>query len=438
MNQRGDAEVTYCVLADERDDGGFATDAPITSLLEASPQQRASVTTSFECVTLIAKTDHGDQNRFAHLKSVYIENDRWAAHLVGSSNFTAPGTGVAATISNYEANLLYIVRGDLSESIRREMRASVPAGIPINTDDLHEVDREDIDVTLDDEVSIGLPPFFASVVYRGGAYGKPLQISFDTSDLRLDEIEPWQIMQADTGTELYSNTLWYERGRPTIVELDPSDGAAPSVLRVVWGTEKRTNWWPVILHNQAALPPPEELRNLPLELLIAILSSARPLHQIIGKLGKHSDARSDFEESAIADPHKRVDTSSFILQRTRRASWALERMRERIERPVVSREQLEWRLRDPIGILAFVNAVAGEEEMTSIERQFLLAEIAVELKRVRLEERPGCLDPAIIERELDAIVADIHKQLRRDYRSLPQTASDYLDSVLDATAGGAR
>ena len=55
-----------------------------------------------------------------------------------------------------------------------------------------------------------------------------------------------------------------------------------------------------------------------------ILSSARPLHRVLkGYLKRRKKHDGDGGDGVLVDPHKRVDTSQFLLQRTRRISWAL-------------------------------------------------------------------------------------------------------------------
>jgi len=84
-----------------------------------------------------------------------------------------------------------------------------------------------------------------------------------------------------------------------------------------------------------------------------------------------------------------------------------------------------------IGVVAFVKAIVGETE--PIERQFLLAEIAAELMRMRVEDRRGCLRADVIREEIQAIVRDIRSQIEREREGLPKSARRYLEAMLDAT-----
>jgi hypothetical protein len=119
------------------------------------------------------------------------------------------------------------------------------------------------------------------------------------------------------------------------------------------------------------------------------------------------------------DPHKRVDTSSFLLQRTRRLSWALAALRERLSQPVPSREALEWRLRGHCGVMALVHAVLSEDRPAS-EKAFLLTEIAVELARVVPQHAPGYLSRQAVRAALRECIREIQRRIQADgLRSVP-------------------
>jgi hypothetical protein len=113
------------------------------------------------------------------------------------------------------------------------------------------------------------------------------------------------------------------------------------------------------------------------------------------------------------DPHKRVDTSSFLLQRTRRLSWTLAALRERLSQPVPSREALEWRLRGHCGVMALVHAVLSEDRPAS-EKAFLLTEIAVELARVVPQHAPGCLPRREVHAALRGCIREIRRRIPAD------------------------
>jgi hypothetical protein len=168
-------------------------------------------------------------------------------------------------------------------------------------------------------------------------------------------------------------------------------------------------WWPVNVVDGDALPPPDALKDLPLEVLIDILTSAKPLHEVLKRWTKQQAKGGLSNEGLSLDPHKRIDTSAFLLQRTRRVSWALAALRQRLEQPVVSEQSLAWRLRGPVGVLAFAQAIGKDasSEPRAAERCFLLTELCAELARARPQEAPGSLPAAHVRASLRELIHEI-------------------------------
>jgi hypothetical protein len=159
------------------------------------------------------------------------------------------------------------------------------------------------------------------------------------------------------------------------------------------------------------------LTDLPLDKLIEILTSAKPLHQILTQRSPQNGSSVEKNGVIEVDPHARVDTSTFLLQRTRRVSWALDALRDRLERPVASAEALNWRLRGPVGVEAISRAIIKEAK-SSEEGAFLLVELILELARVRPGEMPGGLSVQEIKSELRRIINQLSTRLSTE--SLPQ------------------
>src|SRR5690606_14081087 len=106
----------------------------------------------------------------------------------------------------------------------------------------------------------------------------------------------------------------------------------------------------------------EELRDLPLELLLEILTSAAPLHRVVMRWRERQEElqKNKFESAQDLDALSRVNVSSFILQRTRRVSAALTALRRSLERPIASKESLAWRIAGPVGVEAVTKAIEAE------------------------------------------------------------------------------
>ena len=220
----------------------------------------------------------------------------------------------------------------------------------------------------------------------------------------------WKLLHEDKEEVVFTETHWRSQRRPLQVRLEWREDRPPSAFRVKWHDGAGEAWWPVNARDAASLPPPSELRNLSLDALIEILTSARPLHQVMRRwLQRRNDGASEGESPQL-DPHKRVDTSGFLIQRTRRISWALAALRERLAQPVPSREALNWRLHGPHGVMALVNAI-GQEDRPEQEKCFLLAEIAVELARVIPRHALGCLQRRQVSAALRECVREIRSRI---------------------------
>jgi hypothetical protein len=187
-------------------------------------------------------------------------------------------------------------------------------------------------------------------------------------------------------------------------ECDP-----PVVLRVAWGEQNHTAGWPVNVVDTRTLPPPDALRNLSLEELLEVLSSTRPLHNAVVEVLRRRERRQS--NDVELDPHKRVNTATFLLQRTKRVALALERLRERLERPVGSVEALDWRLLGPIGPSA-LGAAFRKDARSPDEARFFTAELALALKRVRAKETArGGVEVSLIRKRLAATITDLEARI---------------------------
>jgi hypothetical protein len=204
----------------------------------------------------------------------------------------------------------------------------------------------------------------------------------------------------------------------------------PFVLEVSWGYDNGTAvaTWPVNASNPASLPPPEALKNLTLEELLEILASTRPVSEaVIRVLQKRTKAR---QLNIELDPLKRFDSQAFLLRRTKRVAAALEGLRERLERPVLTEDAFEWRLQGPIGPIALAEAFVREASLPG-EAKFYLAELALTLRRVdRKQAATGGLSAAVISELLLSTV----RHLENRAAALPSTQET---AMLDEYANAA-
>lgn len=408
MAKRGDRNISFYVPSEDLLDGKLRLGIPRQIVDEAKERADVSV---YEVLR-----EQDNEVRLLHAKMLVLANEGWEMTLMGSSNFTRAGLGVDTPDQrpvNFEANLAYLTREGESEI--RKLQDVWPA---INDEEVDLSSRKLVweptdECSGEDAGSIPLPLGFREAVFAPGKAQRLIIV--------LEEKLPttWNICDQDDISVLSSKTWNRKAGRH---EFDWTGRPVPFALTVTWQGAKReksfTVSWPVNVLDPATLPPPEELASLNLEELIQVLSSTRPLHiAVVQALERRS--RNLHAKDIQLDPHKRINTETFLLRRTKRVALALEHLRERLEKPVLTRETFEWRLRGPVGPLAFANAFLKEARNTS-EAAFFLAELALTLKRMDISQAAeGGLKANTIRDSLTACLADIRALLKPIRKRLP-------------------
>lgn len=408
LNQRGTACVYYYVRAeDNKDEKQLIIKAP-ESLLKSAPNQRSSIEIRFAKVTELFDTKEIKEFRPLHIKSIWLQNDEWVLYAIGSSNFTTLGTGVGST-ANFEANIVYLAsRTQNKATVNLFEKSSLSKD---NKDNLvideHTVwERQANEDEPDSECPTLLPSVFDYAIYgRDEQMVSFVRFYFSSQDLP----KGFSISHEDGKEVFYDERKWMEDGKPLEHRLAWKSDLPPSGFNVIWDDAKNSAWWPVNIENASALPPPPELKDLPMEVLMSILTSARPLHQVIGAWLKKKQATQGNKQKPVVDPHKKVDTTKFLFQRTRQISWALRSLKERLERPFYTKESLHWRLRGPIGVLTLAQTIIKEGKSED-EKAYLIAEIVLELGRINHKE-----DARSLKRE------DVTEELRRIIREIKET-----------------
>jgi hypothetical protein len=330
---------------------------------------------------------------------------------MGSSNFTSPGLGLGK-VANLEANLVYLINHSKHGRAHRELDRVWLEGIPVSRN--YRFTQESLSDEGQDSPApdaIKLPRFFGDATYAMGVKNQfVLELTFDGNPP-----PGWLIQHESRDDVLFRERDWVRGGRRRTIQIPWNDPRPPSAVRVRWRGLVLPVWWPVNIRDTKALPPPEVLRELSLDELVAILTSAGPLHQVMKRL-RQQPQRKAGNNADNTDPHRRVDTSQFLIQRTRRVTWALNAIRERLEQPASSPETLHWRLYGPVGVLKFAEAIEREAKSPS-ERCFLLAELGLTLGRVQPKPSPHCLSRTEIRNALHALIRELQKRVTK---SMPQ------------------
>ena len=411
-----------------------AEDVPITGevLLHAPQSLRDAAPSEGRAGTTFHRLPD-EPLRPLHAKAMWLESDAWAGYLIGSSNFTSAGLGLSRT-PNREANLFYLMHRERNAADYRAASLAFPPSEPVSLDaelrwqpSVNEDESGDASVTL-------LPKAFAAAIFTrddGGRFA-----------LRLILSEPppagWRLCVNETDQVLYSADQWIDAGNPLQFTIAWSaDRPAPYGLTVWWQGSGGSAWWPINIESNAALPPPDELRGLPLDVVIDVLTSGRPLHKVMRAWLNRRKKDNGGPEGIELDPHKRVDTSEFLLQRTRRVSWLLRALRERLERPLATRESLTWRLDGPVGVQAVARALIEEagRRQSADERCFLLSELALELTRVRLSTSSPDVSVEDAKRDVGKAIQRILVQIDSGSIAEGSNLRRYVDHVLQQIGG---
>lgn len=363
--------------------------------------------------------------RGLHAKVLLIESDDWIAAMVGSSNATSAGLGLHATRGHVELNVW--IGCPSGSALANVLRALVPIGDPLEPG----ADEWDPAPDEDEPTTPPLHPAFRwCTVKASPPPSVSLEIDWESAptDFRVSTPGGGVLLDASSAD-----------GSPqgAAVEVTLPDAVLPSYLVVRWSERGETcvATWAANIDDRTALPPPADLADLPVEVLLAALASSRPLPRALEDELRRREQSSDIgDRGDELDPLKRFDSSGLLLQRTRHLSLALWRLSERLSRPVTSLDVLRWRLHGVIGPVSIADgllAAARDDRAVPGESNFLLAELALTVANVDW----ASVAPSIPRRELEREIHEVLEAIDRHAASLPVTSDEGLARyVADALA----
>jgi hypothetical protein len=359
-----------------------------------------------------------EEVRTLHAKVVLLESPSWVAALVGSSNFTRAGLGIGGG-GNVEVGLAIGARAD--SDVAAALRLLVLPGDEVTgTVDLEPCEDSE-------EQAVPVPAAFVSALADPG----PPPVLF--LHLQPSVLPSWWEITTLDGAVLASS----ERYEPGVATIERRVEEPPFVVAIAWEDAdgmRQQGKLPVNVTDPAALPPPAELRMLPIEALLRALGSTRPLHEgLADEIGRivRADAAPGGADAEL-DALKRFSPSGLLLQRTKELSYALAGMRERLSRPAASLDAFRWRLTGPFGPRAIAEGLvrqADERGSLDGEASFLLAEIALTLGDVDLDAACRHLDgqhddAQSVLRDAVAALAEL-----REGRTEEPSIADYADAA---------
>jgi hypothetical protein len=397
MRTRGDTSVCYQAPSDSAEGDRHIVNAPASILLQKPGRRSAKV--AIAGIPQISSDEKGNSVlRALHAKVIHLRDDRWSLAMLGSSNFTSKGLGLVPHC-NIEANLVYRIDESSDRNLVKNFEQSLPLGNELDAEKVIWTPSKDECESDSDSVPILPPGFESATLLMLPDKGRIVRLTFSDTLPATWTVSPDGILET-----LIDVTEWKRQGSPKSVEIPWTKLAAPSGLEVHLPDERLAAWWAVNIADPSALPPPEELCDLPLELLLEILTSAAPLYRVVMRWRDRQQVlqKNKFESTQDLDALSRVNVSSFILQRTRRVSKALMALRRSLERPIASKESLVWRISGPVGVEAVIKAIESEARSPE-ETAFLLTELSLELRRVRPSESPFGPTPEEVQAAIDEV-----------------------------------
>jgi hypothetical protein len=411
----GDRSISFRCVGDQRPDK--TVEATIPRQLFEHPKKHPRMQHVLE---LVASRTKGEEAtvRPLHSKVIVLEGGGSSVFLLGSSNFTVKGLGLD-TRPNAELNLAYVVSAAAGRFLEACLAALPPAEAVDKSRDVSFLEVSG-DSGADDATNILLPAGFDEALFEPRGSGGLLHLRLAAADVPQNfkiHAPDGQLVLSSVSWDRSAGTVQHEIDRPV------------SSLTVQWQLPDGT-WvsatWVVNVTELGLLPPPSELAQLNLEDLIAILTSARPIHWLLAeRLTARENGGEAINIEAI-DPHQKVDTSRFLMRRMRRLARALEGLRNRLESPVATIDGLRWRLQGPFGPVALAKAVLSKGGSGA---PFFIAEIAGTVRQ--LQWQPGSTISAL---ERNQLVTETLRELRRlallDSCAMPGNLRDYVTTEL--------
>ena len=381
-------DVTFCVPA-LRDGSPGATQRLMAprSLVRTAEKYQARVR-----VEMLPHEDDDKNARPWHAKMLTLRSEAYSVLMIGSSNFTCAGMGVTPH-RHAEANLLTLVDRVASGRESGRLEAIWPEMEMVTDPDATEWLGAKSEEEDEQATATALPAGFLSATYRAGAV-RQIVLRLDAAHLPAD----WQVHACGRDArELLTDATWRDAGQPREIVVDWDAAQPPDRLLVRWAEGEA--FLPLNVEDSRALPPPAKLEEMSADEMLWILATVDPsaAFRTWARRQQSSELFDDEVDSATPpdlDPLRRYDLQATFLHRIRRRARVLGQLRANLERPVWSRQALEWRLRGLIGVEQLAVRLAREltEASSATDEALLtLADFLIVLREVDYQPMVGAL-----------------------------------------------
>lgn len=374
----------------------------------------------------ILPTQDADGNlRPWHAKMLTLKGEGYTGLLIGSSNFTAAGLGIDGRF-NVEANLLTV-----ADDVEYGREVGMLDAIWPEMEEVEDPDLAEWAGSAEEDEGEAdakpVPPGFVSATFHASP-PQSLALRLDGPHLP----RSWVIYAAGLQRiEVLSSESWGQRGSSAVFTFPWSGAQPPEKLLIQWdGFEA---FWPLNVDDPDALPVPAALQGMSADDMLAILAASDPSAAVRAWARRHNDPSETFDSDLDSagpvdlDPLRRFDIQATFLHRVRRRARTFAQMRANLQRPIWSRQGLEWRLRGMIGIDALAERLVRELAMAdgrADEGLLTLADFLIVLQEVKYETADGAISPADFSKVYRPFLKALAERLRDQVQGLSGRLSD--------------
>lgn len=302
-----------------------------------------------------------------------------------------------------------------------------------------------------DATGLPLPAGFLSAAYRAGEPRKiAIRLNPDAlpATWAIDAVGR-QLSAVGGGRLVIDSHGWQKQGGQPIVHIEWVPADPPEKLRVTW--DDHTAFLPLNVDDARSLPAPSVLRDMTADEMLAILAATDPgaalriweRRRRLGITGVY-DPDLDSATPIDLDPLSRYRLSTTFLHRVRRRARIMAQLRLFIEKPAISVQSLEWRLRGLIGIEPLAHKFAAEFDAASTtatsggdprEAFLTLADLLIVLREARYVNQDGAILKPQFEKTYRPFVRDLAAHLDNTVRprlpALPEDMSAFWNRVVE-------
>lgn len=432
MARGGGREICFCVPQVKDQETASVPRLAAPRALFLTPQEYQTEV----IIKALPEEDHDKNRRPWHAKMLALRADGYSALMIGSSNFTAAGMGIGRS-RNAEANLVTLIDRVAYSRDASQIEVVWERMESIDPDEAEWLGARPEDEEGELSQNMPVPPGFLAATYRAGEQRQVV--------LRLDRAglpDEWLLLGCGQDSkEMLSSVGWRQQGCPELVEIPWEPVQPPEKLLVRWDANEA--FLPLNVEDRHTLPPPAALEGMSAADMLWILAAADPSAAFRAWAREQNptepfDSDLDSATPVDLDPLRRYDLEATFLHRIRHRARVLAQLRANLQRPVWTRQALEWRLRGMIGIEPLADRLLREFEGgdgAGEEALLALADFLVVLAEVDYQPSDGALCKKDFEQIfrpfLAALAAKLQEAVQADRARVSEEGLGFWERVVE-------